>query len=343
MMRFTQSEKMEVIRLVEGSVLPIKQTLRELDVPRSSFYRWYRRYRDEGYDGLANKPPNARRFWNKIPDCEKQRVIDVALEKPELTPREFAFEIIDSHGAFISESSVYRILRDYDLVTSPAYIVLKASDEFRHKTKRVHELWQTDFSYFKIMGWGWYYLSTVLDDFSRFIIAWLLTSSMQADDVKNTLELATAKTGVSGAQVRHRPRLLSDNGSCYLAGDLQEYLDKKGIKHIRGRPYHPMTQGKIERYHRTMKNVVNLEHYYLPWQLEHKISEFVQYYNHQRVHESLDNLTPADVYYGRDKEIIEARNLVKEQTIRQRRRQNMGLELLSEELVKPAILRQCVC
>jgi putative transposase len=167
-MRYTQSEKMEIIRLVQGSRLAVKRTLEELDVPRSSFYRWYKRYKEEDYDGLVNRPPNSRRFWNKIPDCEKQRVLDVALAKPELTPRELAWEITDSHGAFISESSVYRILRDYDLVTSPAYIVLSASDEFKHKTSRVNQLWQTDFTYFKIIGWGWYYLSTVLDDFSRY-------------------------------------------------------------------------------------------------------------------------------------------------------------------------------
>ena len=183
----------------------------------------------------------------------------------------------------------------------------------------------------------------MLDDFSRFIIAWLLTSTMGADDVKNTLELAIAKAGVSGVQVRHRPRLLSDNRSCYLAGDLQEYLDKKGIKHTRGRPYHPMTQGKIERYHRTMKNVVNLEHYYLPWQLEHKISEFVQYYNFRRVHESLDNLTPADIYHGRARKKQAARSLVKEQTMRRRRRRNLELEPLNEELIKPPKLRESVC
>lgn len=184
-------------------------------------------------------------------DCEKQRVIEVALAKPELTPRELAWEITDSHGAFISESSVYRILRDYDLVTSPADIVLSALDEFKNKTSRVNQLWQTDFTYFKIIGWGWYYLSTVLDDFSRYIIAWLLTKTMAADDVKKTLDLAISKTGISSVEVRHRPRLLSDNGPCYLAGNLRDYLDRHGIKHTRGKPYHPMTQGKIERYHRS--------------------------------------------------------------------------------------------
>ena len=342
-MRFTQSEKMEIIRLVQGSQFGVNRTLEELDVPRSSFYRWYQRYKKEGYEGLANRSSSCRRFWNKIPDREKQRVIDVALAKPELTPRELAWEITDSHGAFISESSVYRILRDYDLVTSPAYIVLSASDEFKNKTSRVNQLWQTDFTYFKIIGWGWYYLSTVLDDFSRYIIAWLLTETMTADDVKNTLDLAISKTGISGVQVKHRPRLLSDNGPCYLAGELRDYLDSHGITHTRGKPYHPMTQGKIERYHRTMKNVINLEHYSLPWQLTHRIGKFVQYYNHQRVHESLDNLTPADVYHGRAVEITKARSLVKEQTMHNRRRMNMGLEPLTDELIKPAILRESVC
>lgn len=341
-MRFSQAEKMEIIRLVEGSSLPVKQTLREMDVPRSSFYRWYRRYLDHGYDGLANRPPHARRFWNKIPQSEKDSVVDEALKKPELTPRELAWHITDSQGVFISESSVYRILREYDLVTSPAYIVLTAAGEFRNKTKRVHELWQTDFTYFKIIGWGWYYLSTILDDYSRYIIAWLLTSTMAAEDVKNTLDLAVTKTGITGVRVRHRPRLLSDNGPCYLARDLKQYLDGHGISHTRGKPYHPMTQGKIERYHRTLKNVVNLENYYLPWELEHQISRFVDHYNNRRVHESLDNLTPADVYHGRAKAIVTARNLVKDQTMRRRRRHNLGLMPLNEEIIRPDVYRECV-
>ncbi len=341
-MRFSQAEKMEIIRLVEGSALPVKRTLRELGVPRSSFYRWYARYAEAGYDGLASQPPNVRRFWNRIPESERQRVVEVALEKPELTPRELAWHITDSHGAYISESSVYRILRDHDLVASPAYIVLSATDQFKHKTSRVHELWQTDFTYFKVIGWGWYYLSTVLDDFSRYIIAWLLCSTMSADDVKNTLEMAVAKTGATGVKVKHRPRLLSDNGPCYLASELKEYLAQQGIGHTRGRPYHPMTQGKIERYHRTMKNVINQDNYYLPWQLKHQVGRFVEYYNHHRVHEALDNLTPADVYEGRAVEITKVRNLVKEQTLRARRRMNLGLAPLKQRLIRPADYREAV-
>ena len=173
-MRYTQGEKLEIIRLVEGSDLPIRTTLSRLGVSRASFYRWYRSYVKHGADGLAPKPSTRRQFWNRIPDPERERVVEIALEKPEMSARELAFWISDNKGFFISESSVYRILKTYDLVTSPAYIVVSAADEFKHKTRRVHEMWQTDFTYFKIVGWGWYYLSTVLDDFSRYIISWSL-------------------------------------------------------------------------------------------------------------------------------------------------------------------------
>jgi len=342
MMRYSQSEKMEVIRLVEESELSVKQTLRELGVVKSTFYRWYSRYEKEGYSGLANRPPNVRRFWNKIPEEEKVEIVEAALDRPEMSPRELAWYVIDTKGSYISESSVYRILKSYDLVTSPAYIVMEAADEFHHKTKDIHELWQTDFTYMKVIGWGWYYLSTILDDYSRYIIAWKLTRTMAAVDVKDTLDLAIQQTGITNVKARYRPRLLSDNGPCYLAKDLQEYLADMEMTHTRGRPYHPMTQGKIERYHRTMKNIIKLQNYYLPWELEKEIQAFVEYYNHERVHESLDNMTPADVYNGRAREIRMLRNIVKEQTLRQRRRKNMGLPPLKMDVIKPDVLRESV-
>ena len=173
-----------------------------------------------------------------------------------------------------------------------------------------------------MIGWGWYYLSTVLDDYSRYIIAWRLCSRMAASDVTDTLDLAAAKTGVEQVQVRHRPRLLSDNGPCYVSKELRQYLAERAMTHTRGKPYHPMTQGKIERYHRTMKNIVKLQHYYAPGELEAEISRFVDYYNQERVHESLQNLRPADVFEGRDREILDRRYLIKQQTIARRREEN---------------------
>jgi putative transposase len=335
----TATEKLETIRLVEGSELPVSRTLAELGVPRSTFYRWYRAYLDDGYDGLENQPSRRTQFWNRIPDAQREKVVEEALAHPEKSPRELAWRITDHNGFFISESSVYRVLRAYDLVTSPAYVLISAKDHFDNPTRRVHELWQTDFTYFKVVGWGWYYLLTVLDDYSRYIIGWKLFTGMSGEDVTELLDEAIAETGVEHVAVHHRPRLLSDNGPCFISKELRKYLEVHGMTHTRGRPYHPMTQGKIERYHRTMKNVVKLENYYFPWELEKAIAEFVQIYNHERVHESLNNLTPADVYNGRSREILTARENLKRQTLRQRKRINRGLSVTPEERILPALYR----
>ncbi len=180
---------------------------------------------------------------------------DLALERTELSSRELACHFTDERRYFLSESSVYRILKAYDLITSPAFVLLSASgDCICQPTRRVNEMWQTDFTYLRVIGWGWYYLSTVMDDYSRYIVSWKLRPERSGgSDVMETLDEAVALTGVHSVQVRHRPRLLSDNGPAYVSKDLRDYLAERGMMHTRGRPYHPQTQGKIERYHRSMK------------------------------------------------------------------------------------------
>ena len=226
----------------------------------------------------------------------------------------------DTKGYFVSEASVYRLLKAHDLITSPAFVVIKAADEFRDKTAAPNQLWQTDFTYLKVIGWGWFYLSTILDDFSRYIIAWKLCTTMRGEDVTDTLKLALEASGCSSAEVVHKPRLLSDNGSSYIAGDLAAWLEDQGMDHVRGAPnQNPQTQGKIERWHQTLKNRVLLENYYLPGDLKASVGTFVEHYNHRRYHESLANLTPADVYFGRDHAIIERRRKIKNLNIKKRR------------------------
>jgi putative transposase len=213
-------------------------------------------------------------------------------------------------------------LKGFDLIESPAFEVVTAAEKFAHPTRRVNELWQTDFTYFKLQGWGWYYLSTVLDDYSRYILSWKLTPTMAASDVQDTLTAALAAAGLDRVRVRHRPRLLTDNGPAYLSGELRAFLRAQRMEHARGAPFHPMTQGKIERYHRSMKNVVELVNYFDPWALEREIARWVEYYNHQRYHESLDNLAPADVYLGRAKEVQTRREEIKKRTLEGRRQQH---------------------
>jgi putative transposase len=311
-MRYPASEKLEIIQLVEQSHLPVLRTLEKLGIPRQTFYRWYDRYLTGGLEALEDRSPRPRKVWNRIPDEIREKVVDLALDEPDLSPRELAVRFTDTEKYFVSEASTYRILKAHDLITSPAFIVVKAADEFKDKTTAPNQLWQTDFTYLKVTGWGWFYLSTVLDDFSRYI------------DVTDTLTMALEASGLDRMNVVHRPRLLSDNGSSYVAGDLADWLEEKRMDHVRGAPLHPQTQGKIERWHQTLKNRILLENYYLPGDLEQKIGDFVAHYNHLRYHESIGNLTPADVYFGRGQTILLERERIKRDTIKTRRLQHRG-------------------
>ena len=228
-MRYSASEKLEIIRLVEQSHLPVRRTLGQIGIPRSTFYRWYDQYQTGGPEALDDRSPRPDRVWNRIPDDVRSRVVTLALDEPELSPRELAVRFTDAERYFVSEASVYRLLKAHDLITSPAFITMKAADEFKNKTTAPNQLWQTDFTYLKVTGWGWFYLSTILDDFSRYIIAWKLCT------------------------------------------------------------------------------------------IEAQIDTFVAYYNHRRYHESIDNLTPADVYFGRGQTILLEKERIKRKTIQNRR------------------------
>jgi len=219
---YPASEKLEIIRIVEQSHLPAKQTFDQLSIARRTFCRWYDRYLDGGPEALTDRSSAPSRVWNRIPADIHDQIIELALEMTEPSPRKLAVRFTDEKRYFVSEASVYRLLKANDLITSPAYVVIKAADRFHTLTTWLGEMGQTDFTYFKIIRWGWIYLSTVLDDFSRYIISWELCNTMRAEDVTDRLDLALAASGCDQARVQHKPRMLSDNGPCYIAGELAE-------------------------------------------------------------------------------------------------------------------------
>ena len=278
------------------------------------FYRWYDRYLQRGEAGLEDQPPKPSMSGNCVADEVKRKIARLASNETELSPRELAVTFTDQQRYFVSEPTVYSTLKALDLITSPAFIALKVPNVFKHKATAINQLWQTDFTYLKVLGRAWFYLSTILGDYSRYIISWKLCTNMRAQDVTDTLALALQASGCDQVHVLHKPGLLSDNGSSYVSGDLAEWLQDKGMKHSRGAPYHPQTQGKIERWRQTRKNRILQENYFLPSDLE----AFVDHYNLQRYHESLNNVTPSDVYFGRDKAIPEQRERIKRKPIETR-------------------------
>lgn len=315
-MRYSASEKMEIIRTVEESSLGIRRTLDQIGIGKSTFYNWYDRYLTHGIEGLEDHKPTPDAVWNKVPGEKRKELVDMALDFSDLSPRELAIRFTEEKQYFLSEATVYRILKEHDLITSPAWIVMKAADKFHQPTTAINQLWQTDFTYLKVTGYGWFYLSTVMDDYSRYIISWRLCLGMGASDVSATLKDALKAAKLNKKQ---RPKLLSDNGPCYVSQELRDWLTEHDMTHTRGKPYHPMTQGKIERWHRTMKDTILLDNYYLPEELTDRIEEFVTHYNTRRYHESLNNLTPEDVWLGRGHTVLAYRQKIKENTLNLRK------------------------
>ena len=143
-MRCPATEKLEIIRLVEQSHLPVRRTLDNLGIAKTTFYRWYDRYQALGLAGLEDRNSRPGRIWNRVPDEVRAQIVDLALEEPDLSPRELAVRFTDTAGYFVSEAFVYRLLKAHDLITSPAFVVIKAADQFKHKTTAPNQLWQTD-------------------------------------------------------------------------------------------------------------------------------------------------------------------------------------------------------
>ncbi len=319
----SMQQKLSILRLVEASPLPVKKTLGKLDLPASTYYRWQRRFRTTGWTGLRDNSPYRGRVWNQLLSEEREKIYEIAMLYPEWSSREIACFISDFCNFSVSESTVYRLLKKQGWIKPRESKTFPAGSEYKIKTSRPNEQWQTDATYLKIKNWGYYYMISILDDYSRKILAWKLQSSMTADAFSEVVELACEATGMHQVPLQDKARLLSDNGAALISSSFGEYLEAKGLGHIFASPYHPQTNGKIERYHRSCKEVISLIVWETPEQLKAEIKRFVNYYNHKRYHEGLGNVTPDDVYYGKKESILARRARLKKVTLARRREKNM--------------------
>jgi len=311
--------KAEIIALVTRSGLPCSRALAQLRLPRSTYYRWLKRLSE---NRLQDKKGGSPIPWNKVRPEEEEQILNEAREAPALSCRQLAWKITDTGNTYISESTVYRILKREGLIKPAEIIGFKASKEYRRKTQRPNQLWATDCCHLKVIGWGWYYLVTVMDDYSRLILGWDLKIDMTGGSLEDVVQQAVDFTGMADVPVEDRTVLLSDNGAGYISQQFNEYMHLVGIRHITASPFHPQTNGKIERYHRTLKGEINQLPYDMPGELKEAIRAFIEYYNYQRYHEGLGNVTPYDVYTGKHLAIIQKRREVKSQTLTARKSYN---------------------
>jgi transposase InsO family protein len=299
------------------------EVLAELGIPRSTYYKWRKVFREKGHKGLKRSSSARRRIWNRLLPEERDTVLEIAKGHPELSSRLLAVKITDEEEFSVSESTVYRILKENNLVAPRPLNDMPAAKEWRHKTRKPDELWQCDATNFFVVGWGYYKLIPVLDDLSRKIIAHDLRPDETAYSIADTVELAIEKAKAEGhLRGGWMPKLYSDNGSGFTSKLMDAYLTTRGIKHILGTPYHPQGRGKIERFNRRIKEKLCLVVYCSPDVLKKAIDEAIDLYNNTP-HEALDNVSPNDVYAGRKEAILQKRREKKRLTLERRKKYNL--------------------
>ena len=315
----------DVIKKVEGQKRHRNRILAELEIPRSTYYHWRRNYDESGLDGLSITKPSARRIWNKLSQAETETVLAVAKRHPELSSRLLALKITDEQNFSISESTVYRILRDNNLIAPRPLPEMPAAKQWRHKTKRPDEIWQCDATNLFIVNWGYYKLIPVEDDYSRKIIAWDIKPDETAFSFSDIVEMGVENARKQGHLIDKdsMPMLYTDNGPGFTSKLMADYLEVHGIKHIFGKPYHPQGRGKIERFNRRIKESLCLVVYCSPEELKKATDEAIIVYN-ATPHESLHNVSPNDVYAGRKEEILEKRREKKRLTLERRKQYNLN-------------------
>jgi putative transposase len=242
----------------------------------------------------------------------------LVLEQSKLSPRGLAVRFTEEQGQFVSEGRVYRLLKAHDLITSPAYAAIKVENEFHTKTARPNQMRQTDYTYFKIIGWGQMYLSNVLDHYARYIIAWKLCSAMCAEAPP------TRWTRRWRHQAAVRPMFTTNPGypatmALAMSPPSWPTISMPSHEPCPGRSNASLDPGQDRALAPNHEERILLENYFLPGDLEAEIGAFVEHYNRRRCHESLDKVMPSDAYFGRAAAIIKRRELIKRQTIQHRR------------------------
>lgn len=289
----------------------MRKILDYLGVEKSSYYRWLRE------DGLSANP-SLRQPYETLPE-EKDIVIKYALQYPVLSHRILAWKMVDEDVAYVSPSTVYRLLSAENLVCRQSAKREKRYREDEEKTTKPDERWQTDIHYIKINGRN-YYLISFMDEYSRYIVSWELMTGMDEDSVS-----LAAQSALEKLDDETKPTIQSDNGKSYLSRDFKIVLSQRGIGHNLIHPHCPEENGLIERWHRTLDEACDQDQIKNLFHGREVIAGLVKWYNEERLHSALNYLRPIDYYRGEPEKLLEARRRKLAKARQERREKNLTI------------------
>lgn len=269
--------------------------IRRIGIGRSKYYDWKKRY------GKVNEHNSwiPRDFW--LTDSERQAIIDFHNENPLEGYRRLCYMMIDADIAAASPSSIYRVLSNAGLLSKFNGKKSKKGTGFIQPLE-AHQHWHIDISYINLCG-TFYYMCSVLDGFSRFIVHWEIREAMKESDVEIILQRAREKFPDA------KPRIISDNGPQFISKDFKEYIRISGMTHVKTSPYYPQSNGKLERYHKTIKSTcIRINTPLSLSDARRLVTDFVDKYNNRRLHSAIGYVTPADKLHGRAETILAERD-----------------------------------
>ena len=313
--------------IVENSELTNKKTFEILKLNSDRYYRWRRKYRKKGMEGLKNHKSKPKSCPHQLLEKEKEAIINYALEHPDVRHRKLAYNMQDEDVVYVSPSSVYRVLKEENLIPEKQYHEKQKADG-KIEVNQPDKMYHIDITYIPVADQHSYFIS-VLDGYSRKIIHGELSLTMTADDMERVMSKAMFKADIFEKPEDQRPVLVSDNGTQLISNSFKKFLKEWDITHIRTAVRHPESNGKIEVFHKTLKyeNVYVKEQYESFYEAKKDIDKFIEHYNSARLHQGIDFVTPNQKYKGKDKQIKKKRKNKHQKAIERRKRLNQEKQL----------------
>ena len=297
-----------------------RRTLQALGISRGTYYRWLK---EAAWLKPQRGPVPPVQMFEALPE-ERQAVLAYARQHPTIRHRELAWRMVDEDVAYLSPSTVYRILSSANLVCRMRGRVKRYREE-QEKATRPNQIWGTDLMYLKIGGVDYFYLGFI-DEYSRYIVAWELLTGMDGQRVSVAAQAAleTLPRNARG-ELQEKPEIRSDNGSCYISREFHGVLNHYGLTHAKIKPHCPEENGVMERSNRTIREALEEEELETRYQAEDALERIIDWYNMERLHSSLGFLRPVDYYRGEPAKLQEERRRKLAAARHRRRERNLEL------------------